>query len=336
MHDRSQSEMKIWSLFLILLFSLCISLLIGRYQIDIKDILSLFNKSAGEDTSALIQNILINIRLPRVLAAVFVGSALAVAGAAYQGIFKNPMVSPSLLGVSSGAGFGAALGIILHLSSAGVQIFSFIFGVFAVFIVYQIGNIVAKNNNKTLALVLLGIAVSTLFSALISLLKYIGDPLNDLPSITFWLMGSLSNIRLHDIILLSIPFSLGTLGLWIIKWRLNIMSFSDEEALTMGLSINKIRLIVISCATLLTASAVSISGMIGWIGLVVPHAVRLWVGNDYKYVIPASIAAGGIYLLFIDGLSRTLTTTEIPLGILTAVIGTPVFVMIMLKKKKSF
>ena len=274
------------------------------------------------------------VRLPRLMAAVLVGSALAVSGAAYQGIFKNPMVSPSLLGVSSGAGFGAALAIILKLSGTWIQIFAFGFGIAAVSVVYFTSTLVAKGNNKTLTIVLVGVVVSSLFTSLISLLKYVGDPLDDLPAITFWLMGSLSSVMMDDILPAAVPVLIGITGLVIIKWRINIMSLSEEEAMSLGLATNKIRFFAIACATLATAGSVSLSGSIGWVGLVIPHIMRMFVGNDYKYVIPASIAGGGLYMLVIDVLSRSMFAAEIPLGILTAVIGTPMFLYIMVRRKK--
>jgi iron complex transport system permease protein len=265
---------------------------------------------------------------------VLVGSALSVSGAAYQGIFKNPMVSPSLLGVSSGAGFGAALSIVLKLSGTWTQLFAFAFGIAAVSIVYFTSSLVSKGNNKTLTIVLVGVVVSSLFASLISLIKYVGDPLDDLPAITFWLMGSLSSVMMADVWPSAIPILIGIIGLMVIKWRINIMSLSEEEAMSLGLATNKVRFLAIACATLATAGSVSLSGNIGWVGLVIPHIMRMFVGNDYKYVIPASIAGGGLYILIIDMLSRSLFAVEIPLGILTAVIGTPMFLYIMVKRKK--
>ncbi len=319
--------------YVLLFLAAAAMMFVGRYKIELYDLLNLLRGETTKETASA-AHILLVVRLPRLIAAMLVGSALAVSGAAYQGIFKNPMVSPSLLGVSSGAGFGAALAIIFRLSGTWIQIFSFAFGIAAVLIVYITSSIVAKGNNKTLTIVLVGVVVSSLFISLISLLKYVGDPQDDLPTITFWLMGSLSSVLMDDIIPAAIPIVIGILGLVVIKWRINIMSLSDEEAMSLGLATNKIRFLAIACATLATAGSVSLSGNIGWVGLVIPHIMRMFVGNDYKYVIPASIAGGGLYLLVIDMLSRSIFAAEIPLGILTAVIGTPMFLYIMVKRKK--
>jgi iron complex transport system permease protein len=331
---REKAAGKIILISYLLLFLAAAALIfVGRYRIDANDLLSLLKGKATKDALAA-AHVLLVVRLPRLLSAVLVGSALSVSGAAYQGIFKNPMVSPSLLGVSSGAGFGAALSIVLKLSGTWTQLFAFAFGIAAVSIVYFTSSLVSKGNNKTLTIVLVGVVVSSLFASLISLIKYVGDPLDDLPAITFWLMGSLSSVMMADVWPSAIPILIGIIGLMVIKWRINIMSLSEEEAMSLGLATNKVRFLAIACATLATAGSVSLSGNIGWVGLVIPHIMRMFVGNDYKYVIPASIAGGGLYILIIDMLSRSLFAVEIPLGILTAVIGTPMFLYIMVKRKK--
>ena len=317
-----------------LLFLAAVALMfVGRYKISANDFLSLLKGEQSKEALAA-AHVLFVVRLPRLLGAVLVGSALSVSGAAYQGIFKNPMVSPSLLGVSSGAGFGAALAIVFKLSGTWVQLFAFAFGIAAVSIVYFTSSLVSKGNNKTLTIVLVGVVVSSLFASLISLVKYVGDPLDDLPAITFWLMGSLSSVMMDDVLPSAVPILIGIIGLIVIKWRINIMSLSEEEAISLGLATNKVRFLAIACATLATAGSVSMSGNIGWAGLVIPHIARMFVGNDYKYVIPVSIAGGGLYMLIIDMLSRSMFAAEIPLGILTAVIGTPMFLYIMVKRKK--
>lgn len=332
--DRRNRAVPLWSLYGSLVLLAGLALLLGRYPIGIGDFLDLAKGALDGMERDRILGILINIRLPRILAAVLVGSALSVAGAGYQGVFKNPMVSPSVLGVSAGAGFGAAAAILLKLPAGGVQIMAFGFGVAAVLIVVAVGNRVTRSQNPTLSLVLLGMVISSLFSALLSLLKYVGDPQNDLPAITFWLMGSLSGVSLAEIGWITGPVIAGIAGLWAVKWRLNMLTLSDEEALSMGVPVKGIRMFVILCATLMTAAVVSVSGIIGWVGLVIPHLMRMVVGNDLRRVIPASAAAGALFLLVVDVAARTLFAAEVPLGILTSMAGTPVFVSLLLRGRK--
>jgi iron complex transport system permease protein len=251
-------------------------------------------------------------------------------------MFRNPMVSPSLLGVSSGAAFGAALGILLKLSFIGVQGFAFIFGLLVVIIVYVISFLLAKKADMTLTLILTGTVISSLFTSLLSLLKFVADPYDDLPAITFWLMGSLSNVTMNEVKMGSIIIVFGIAVLYSIKWKINILSFGEKEALSLGLDANKMRGIIVFFSTLITAAAVSISGLIGWVGLVIPHLARMLVGPNYKYLFPASVLLGGIYMLAIDDLSRTLFAVEIPLGILTSIIGTPFFIYLLAKGKKGW
>ena len=316
-----------------LLIAMAAALYLGRYPLSISDTLSaLF----GQDVPVMVTNIIVNVRAPRILAAVLTGSALSAAGASYQGIFKNPMVSPSLLGVSSGAGFGAALGIVIGLGIAGIPITAFVFGLTAVGGVYLISRLVARNMDRTLSLVLTGIVVSSLFTSLLSLLKYIGDPYDDLPSITFWMMGSLADVTLKDIAIISAPVVLGIGVLWAVKWRINIMTFSEEEAMAMGIETGRLRGLIIIVSTVMTAAVVSISGSIAWVGLVIPHIARMFTGPDYRRALPASVALGGLFMLIIDTLARTLLPAEIPLGILTSLLGTPYFIYLMIKGKRSW
>jgi len=323
----------------LLLLFMILSLLIGRYPLPLKDIFawikSVFTGNAGtydEATAAVI----LNVRLPRVLAAVFVGAMLSSAGASYQGIFRNPMVSPDILGASAGAGCGAALGILLSLPTAGIQIISFAFGLGAVFLAYLISLLAGKRENITLVLVLSGMVVSSLFSAAISIIKYIADPYSKLPEITFWLMGSLSSVKTGSLLAVAIPAGLSLIVLLLIRWRINLLAFGDEEAKAMGVNPTALRGIVIVCATMLTASAVSVSGQIGWIGLVIPHICRMITGPNYKYLLPVSLLTGGAGLLLVDNLARTMIQLEIPLSILTAIIGAPFFVSLLVRGKKGW
>ena len=275
------------------------------------------------------------IRLPRILAAMLVGAALSTAGAAYQGLFKNPMVSPGILGVSGGASFGAALAILLSFTSIGIQICAFAGGMLAVIITYFIGVWLGKDGDTTLIMILAGIIVGTLFTSFVSLAKYTADPYTKLPTITYWLMGSLASVNLPDVMVASIPIIIGLIVLILLRWNLNLMSFGDEEAKTLGLNTGRIRLVVIFCATLMSSSAVAISGIIGLVGLIVPHLARLIVGPNYNVLLPVSMGMGGLFLLLVDDLARTLYTVEIPLGILTSIIGAPVFLYLLISNRRK-
>lgn len=313
------------------------SLLLGRFSITLSDlglfIQSLFNSEI--ETSPQIITVIFDIRLPRILAAFLVGGTLSITGATYQGMFRNPMVSPSILGVSAGSGFGAALAILLGLSTFLLQVFSFLFGIGAVVAVYAISHSTGKKFEKCLTLILSGMIVSAVFAALISILKYVADPNNALPSIVYWLMGSLSDIEMKDlgfIAAISLP---GLLLLSLSGWKLDMLSFGDDEAKTMGVQVNRIRFTIIAIATLMTAAAISISGIIGWVGLIIPHIARMLIGPKNSILLPASFLIGGIFLLIVDGFSRTVSSMEIPLGITTSLIGAPFFIYILMKTSKK-
>jgi iron complex transport system permease protein len=315
------------ALFVLLLFISIviafISLTLGRYSFS------------GNETMAQLKTIFIDIRLPRILAAFMVGGTLSLTGAAYQGMFRNPMVSPSILGVSAGAGFGAALAILLALGAFWIQAFSFIFGITAVIAVYMISLSTGKKHDKCLTLILSGMIVATVFTALISILKYVADPYDALPSIVYWLMGGLSDIEMGDLTYIACIALPGLLILSLSGWKLDILSFGDEEAKTMGVNVEQLRLLVISIATLMTASAVSISGIIGWIGLLIPHIARMLMGPKNSILLPASFLIGGSFLMIIDDFSRSISTMEIPLGITTSLIGAPFFIFILMKTSKN-
>lgn len=281
--------------------------------------------SASEET------VVFRIRLPRVIAAMLVGGGLALAGTSFQGLLRNPLVSPDILGVAAGAGFGAALGILISGNPLVIQVFAFLFGILAVAIAYGIGRTVGKGS--TLVLVLGGIIVGSLFSALISLAKYAADPYDTLPAIVFWLMGSLSTVSNADILAVAPPILLGALCLYLVRWRINLLAVGEEEARALGVDTKKMTLLLIVAATVITASAVCISGIIGWVGLVVPHIGRMLVGPDFRRLIPVSTALGASFLLIVDDIARTLTAAEIPLGILTALIGAPFFAYLLTRKK---
>lgn len=279
--------------------------------------------------SQTITTIVFEIRLPRIIGAFVVGAALAMAGSAFQGIFKNPLVSSDLLGVSNGAGFGAALAILLSGLNVVTQIFAFVFGLISVSITYLISK--SYKNGGILVLVLSGVAISAFFGALVSAVKFVADPDDKLPEIVYWLMGSLASITVDKLIMISVPIIIGVVVLMLLRWRINLLSMGDEEAQALGLNPSRTRLVVIAACTLLTSAAVSISGIIGWLGLVIPHMTRMIVGPDNKILIPASLSLGASFLLLIDNISRAVISIEIPIGILTAVIGVPIFLYLLRK-----
>lgn len=305
------------------------SLFVGRYPTSVSAVVdesmnafsSLF---FGTPASVSAQHtVLFNVRLPRILSALLVGAALSIAGASFQGIFRNPLVSPYILGVGAGAGFGACLAILLWDNYLLIQLMAFAFGLLAMFFAISMGK--ASKGTGTLVFVLSGIIVSSIFTALTSLVKYVADPYDELPAIVFWLMGSLAAVRYGDLLYILIPMFVGALVLFLLRWRINILSLGDEEAKALGMNVEKMRLIIIVCATLLTSAAVSISGVIGWVGLVVPHISRMIVGPNYSRLLPISMVIGASFMLLVDDLSRTIVATEIPLGILTSLVGAPLF-----------
>lgn len=277
------------------------------------------------------------VRMPRIFAAVLIGAALAAAGSAYQALFRNPMVSPDLLGASGGAGVGAALGILLSWNTTAVQLGAFAMGLVAVLTTYAVGTAVGRGTESTLTLVLTGIVVASLCSAMISLTKYVADPDNKLPQITFWLLGGLDTVTIRTNLLpIIVPIVAGMISLLVLRWELNVLSFGDEEAASMGVNPRIVKAVVIAGATLMTAAAVSAAGMVGWVGLVVPHAARMLVGPDARRALPASALLGAIFLLVVDDLVRTVFTTEVPLGILTALVGAPFFLVMLSRGRRAW
>lgn len=305
------------------------SLALGRFELAG----ALFSDDPLESSTAV--NVLFGLRLPRVLAAACVGAMLAAAGCAYQGLFRNPMVSPDLLGASAGAGFGAALGILLSLGGAGVQVCAFAFGVCAVAASYFLSQGVSRGMNAVLVLVLCGMVVQNLFTAFTSAVKFMADPNSQLPEITFWLMGGLANVNRENVWWLVLPLVAGSAALHALRWRLNVMALGDEEALSLGVNVKRTRLAVVLAATLVTSSAVSVAGMVGWVGLIIPHLARFLVGPDHRVLLPASFLLGGSFLLVVDDVCRSIYTTEIPISILTAIIGAPLFVYLIYRQRRA-
>lgn len=312
-------------------FLFFISFMMGRYPVApldvIKTILSPFMPSLA--VSPQVTSIVFNIRLPRIIAALVVGAALAVAGASFQGIFQNPLVSPDLLGVSQGAGFGAAIAILLNMGNFFIQLSAFIFGIISVAITYAISK--SYKAGGILLLVLSGTAVSAFFNALVSGAKFMADPYDKLPQIVYWLMGSLSSVNFDKLAMITVPLIIGIVVIMVLRWHLNVLSMGDEEAQSLGLNPNNLRMLIIVACTLVTSAAVSISGIIGWVGLVVPHMTRIIVGPDHNILLPASLSMGASFLLLIDNISRTAISIEIPIGILTAIIGVPIFLYLLRK-----
>ncbi|HSQ42068.1 MAG TPA: iron ABC transporter permease [Fibrobacteraceae bacterium] len=326
------------SLALLLLFSLVASFSLGRYGLPVSSLgRALWEGVTGATSGdSIAQTVLFEIRLPRILAAVLTGGSMALAGASYQGMFKNPMVSPDILGASAGAGFGAALAILLSRTAAEIQIYAFLCGLGAVVLTMTIARSISRSESMTLVLVLTGMVVSTLFSSLISITKFVADPDNKLPAITFWLMGGLASVGKHDALLLLALSAAASLPLFLIRWKLNVLAFGDEEARALGIDVPHLRLLVILASTLLTAASVSLCGMVGWIGLVIPHMARLLVGPNFKTLLPASALLGATFLLWVDNAARCVFPVEIPLGILTSLVGAPFFLYLLMKGKKGW
>jgi iron complex transport system permease protein len=307
------------------------SFTLGRFPVAPADVMRALWSALTGGTSGLEPNVdavVVQVRAPRVLAALAVGAALSAAGAAYQNLFKNPLVSPDLLGVTAGCALGAGLAILLSLSIAAVQAFAFAGGLFAVGLVVAIGTWI-RGRDPILTLILTGVVVGSLFGAGIALVKYVADPYNQLPAITFWLLGSFAGALPRDLPATLVPMALGIAVLWLLRWRMDVLALSEDEAGTLGVDVRRLRLAVIVAATLVTASAVSLAGAIGWIGLVVPHAARLIAGASFARVLPLSLAAGAGLMLAVDTLCRTAFGTEIPPGVVTAFVGTPVFIALL-------
>ena len=308
------------------------SFMLGRYPVSPPELMKIILSGIIDIPQSwpdAAENVVFQIRLPRVLAAAIIGAALSLAGVSYQGMFQNPMVSPDILGASSGAGFGAALAILLGAGYMGISVAAFLFGLAAVMLAYGISRV--SRINATLAMILAGMMIGSLFTSCTSFVKLVADTEQTLPAITYWLMGSLVSIKPQDVAFAIVPIIAGSVPLFLLKWRMNLLTVGEEEAQAMGINTRALRLVVIVCATLLTASSVAISGMIGWVGLVIPHFCRMIFGYDYRKIIPASALFGATFLMVVDNIARLATTAEIPLGILTSFVGAPIFVYLILK-----
>lgn len=342
--DNSVKPWIKWSIGVFLIVVILASFALGRYPVSPSELVTtlfaaaqngianFMNGHFGTDMATVaidprMQTALLNIRLPRILVVMLVGAALSVSGAAYQGMFKNPLVSPDILGASAGASFGACLAMLLGLSNIFVQVFAFIGALIAVGGAVLMNGLVNKYD-ALLGLVLGGMLVSTLFESGTSLIKFMADADDKLPAITFWLMGSFSRVGPDDFWMIIVPMIAGFGLLLIERWKLNVLSFGEEEAKSLGVNVNRVRLVVIFASTLIVACSVAVSGVVGWVGLVIPHLARSLVGPNYKVLLPASMVIGASYLLIVDNIARLMSTTEIPIGILTAIIGVPFFIVI--------
>jgi iron complex transport system permease protein len=334
MTDQQFNLKKLFLSLLILIAPILLGLLaltLGRYQISAIDtgrvLLSPIFPNLGTNIPDVARQLVLRVRLPRILAALLIGASLGITGTAFQAIFKNPLVDSNILGVTSGAGFGAALALLLLLNNWQVQIFAFLFGLLAVLISF-LGSRLYKTA-PLLVLTLMGILVGSLFSSLTSLLKYVADPLDTLPAITFWLLGSLAGVTWARIGLLAVITLIGVIFFVLMRWQLNILSLGDKESQGLGINVERMKLFFIIISTLMTAAAVSTSGVIGWVGLVVPHMGRLIVGPNHRYLVPVSISLGGSLMIVLDTISRTLLPGEIPLGVLTGIIGVPLLIFLL-------
>ena len=310
------------------------SFVLGRYDMSPLTVLRILAAQVipiEETWTRSMQAVVINVRLPRIALACLVGCALSLAGAAYQSVFQNPMAAPDILGASSGACFGAALAILLGLTKGGVTLMAFACSMLTIALVYLVSG--KTKGSHTVSILLSGVMISSFFSAGTSYIKLVADPADQLPEITYWMMGSLSGARGADVAFALLPMAIGALPLLLLRWRINLLTLGEEEASTLGVNTGRLRLVVVLCATFLTAASVAVSGMIGWVGLVIPHLSRKLIGNDCRHLLPASMLMGALFMLLVDNVSRNLLATEIPIGVLTAFIGAPFFIYLMTRKE---
>jgi iron complex transport system permease protein len=306
------------------------ALCLGQFRVPVSEVIQILMGQEGSAANA--DRVIKAIRIPRILLSILAGAGLAVSGAAFQSLFSNPLATPDTLGTANGASFGAALGILLGFKGLGVQLSALLFGLLAVGLVFLVTSSASGRSGPGLIMVVLaGMVISSLFSALVSLVKYAADPNDILPVITFWLMGSFSSTTMKSLWIGLPLIAGGTLVLWAMRYRLNALSLSEDEARSLGINLRASRLIVILASASVTASVVSLCGVIGWVGLLIPHISRMLFGNDSRRVIPSSIVFGGLFMLVTDTIARTATQSEIPVSILTAVIGAPVFIILLRK-----
>ncbi|WP_423792014.1 FecCD family ABC transporter permease [Methanocaldococcus indicus] len=313
--------------FILTVFLGFICLCIGKYYIPINEIITL-NLS-----KEIYKTIIFDIRLPRIIMAILVGAALAVSGATYQGVFRNPLVSPYILGVSSGAAFGAALSIIFPEFPLSLQLSAFVFGLLTVYLAYSLARV--RGRVPLVTLLLAGVILGSFFSAMVAIFQYIATEAQ-LKAIVFWLMGGLYSASWDDVKTTGILIPIGIILLQIYSWKLNVLSLGDDEARALGINTERLKILLITLATFITSLAVSVTGIIGWVGLMMPHAARLIIGPDHRYLLPLSASFGAIFLLICDTIARTITTGEVPLGIVTSLLGAPYLIYLIRNKKNLF
>lgn len=331
---------KFWSIQIILasllLAGIVLAACVGKYPVSPREslkIISDFILRRSSTAPSMTQNVVMGLRIPRIFASVMVGAVLSMSGAAYQGIFKNPLVSPDFLGVSSGASIGAALAILLSLGSVYISIFAFAFGLIAVLITVSIPALMGNRSN--VMLVLSGIIVGTAMSSILGFIKYMADPYTQLASITYWTMGSFAYITLVDLAAILPILLIPTVILIMMAWWIDVLSMGEDEARTLGVPVGLIRGITIICATFLTAGSVCIAGTISWVGLIIPHFGRMLVGPSNRKLLPLCGLLGGVFMLLVDTLTRTLGTTEMPVSILTGVLGAPIFAWLLFRQRRN-
>ncbi len=331
MVEKRRYKLLLSTLILCIILLVIVSISLGRYSMTPKDVIMCFvERCKGNIYDEKMDSIVFFVRLPRIVASLLIGGALSLSGATYQSTFRNPLISPDLLGVSAGATVGAAIGIILGIGFYQLQVFAFLGGIFAVFLATMLTKILKDRSN--MMLVLSGIIVSGLMSSVLGVIKFMASEETDLASIVFWQMGSLATIKVEQLVVVTPIIILCTIALILVSWRLNILSLGEDEALIVGINIPRLRAIAVICASLLTACSVSISGTIGWIGLVIPHFSRLLVGSDNTKLFPITVLMGGMFLLIIDTMARTLTSAEIPLSILSGLLGTPMYAWLLYRQ----
>lgn len=325
-----------WRWFFLSLFPVAAALwgmTVGRYHVPVGDVLNIlgFYWPTTEPPSNIAQSVVLRVRLPRVLEALVCGAGLGVGGAAFQGVFRNPLVGPQIIGVSTGAAFGGALAIFLGLGLSGLMGSAFLFGMVALLAVFLLSRM--DSRSSLLMVVLAGVVVSAFFGALVSLLTYLADPNDSLPAIVYWLMGSFATASYPKLFMVSLVTLVCISVLFALRFRINLLSLGDEEARAFGVPVERIRWLILVSVTLMVSSGVAVAGVIGWVGLVVPHLARMLVGPDHRKLLPAATLVGGGYMVIVDTVARSLTVAEIPLGVLTAIIGAPVFAWLLRRTK---
>ncbi|MDD2556012.1 MAG: iron ABC transporter permease [Syntrophaceticus sp.] len=330
--NKNKTALKFSLAVAILLCIVVFSFFIGRYHIEPSRLVQLLTAAPSNWLASSDASVLYYIRLPRIILAVLVGAALSTAGSLFQGIFRNPLVSPDILGVSAGCCLGAALGIVLsnYISFPYlVQISAFVFGIIAMIMAYGIASI--SRGEPIVMLILAGMVVGSFANAALSFIKYVADPYEELPAIVFWIMGGFYRGNWGFVVNLLLSVVPCMVLIIFLSWKVNVLSLGDEEASSLGINTRIFRLLLLGLGTFIVASCVSVAGSIGWVGLVIPHAARIITGPDHKYSIPMSMLIGGGFVLLMDNFARSLTAAEIPISILTAAIGTPFFAYLLIK-----